>query len=277
MNNNLKAYHLILKNHTGGGFFSVFNKIINNLQFYFPIYKITWDVVDERNYYGNGEMFNKIFEVYIDDQYKEYNITDIFCIDYYDDRICGPNANYMYREDMYKYRNIWPNWRELYNKIWSKYIIIKPEILEIFNKFKESMIKIKKKQIITFLVRHPVLNNEQLHKKLPSFQQYDDEINNLTNNDLNNTLLICCTDSEEAYNYFSKTYKNNIIFPPSYRAKNTENEAHRNYHDLDDKLYQAILCTLYLTIGDFFIHPNSNMAIAAMYINPNLKNIFLIG
>jgi len=262
-----KAYHLILKGHSGGGFFSIFNKLINYLQNYSPIYAITYEVYHES--YGEGEIFGKILNEYRDHTYKDYNIENIIIDNYLDNTITGRGA-----KDIYLTNNM--SWRDNIYELFTKYIHINPIIL---NKLEEMKSNIPKDhRIITFLVRHPVLKWEQPNQNMPFFSQYTNAIIESVD-DIQKTTIICMTDHQEAYTYFNEQFQGvNIIFPEVERARSDETEITRTQPIKNiDRAVNALLSVLYLSIGDIFIHPVSNMATAGLFMNPKMKSKFLIG
>jgi len=278
------AYHLIMRYHDAG-LFSIINKLMNYLQTYKPIYKISWEVYsnqdsygESNNYYGEGEILGKLFEPYINTEYKDYNIIDIECYAYVNQNMTGTPGNYIYTNEGCINQNISVDWRYEFNTFWNTYIKIKPDLQIKIDKIKNEIKSKNKSKVITILVRHDYLKREQLYYKLPSYDIYDDTINTITNNDLDDTLLICCTAVKEAYNHFSKKYENNsIIIPECNRTSNSESESHRIPNQTDNDLYEAFLTVIYLSVGDYFIHPNSNMSTAVIFINPKINNIFLVG
>jgi hypothetical protein len=268
------AYNLILQNNCSG-LFSIFNRLIGCFQTYNNIYKITWNV--KNSLYGDEECFSKVFHTYINNEYKDYIIKDIIC-EYegskYLFRYTGVDAHKLYTNELCIQNNIPVNWRLDINNYWNKYIKIKPEILEIYENYKLYIESFNKKKIITFSIRHPTHGIEQINGKQPSFEQYNNAIDNLYDD---NTLLICSTDSTEAFEYYSSRY-NSIIFPHADRSRANECQMHGTTDKNNiNKLYSVILSVLYLSLGNYYIHSVSNMATAVLYINPNISNIYLIG
>jgi hypothetical protein len=266
------AYNLILQDH-GSGFFSLFNRLIGWFETCNNIYKITWDV--RNSVYGEEECFSKVFDTYINNEYKDYIIKNIIC-DYdgykYVCRYTGVDAHKLYTNELCIQHNIPVNWRFEVNNYWNKYIKIKPEIVEIYENYKTYIQSFNKKKIVTFLIRHPNLSREQINGRMPTFEQYNNAIDNLNDED---TLLICLTDSTEAFEYYSLRYKN-IIFPDVERSCIYDTESHMRYNNKYN-IYTPILSVLYLALGNYFIHPISNMCQAVLFINPSINNIYLIG
>jgi hypothetical protein len=271
----MKAYVLVLKYH-GAGFYSIFNKLMNYLQFYTPIYKIVWEVECPHCHYGRGEIMSKVFESYIDETYKIYEIETIICNEYLDNTLTGQQALQLYTQDGCKAGNIPLTWRSNLNEMYKKYIHLKPHVQQNIHEAKELISQYNKKKIITMLIRHPALAREQPNEKMPEFSQYEDEIRKISPN-LEDTLIVCLTDHMEAYEYFQSRYSGIMIFPSVDRASTNREEAHCSRERNDDAVVEAVLSIYYLTMGDDFIHHTSNMSTAVLYINPLIKNHFVVG
>lgn len=264
----MKAYHLLLK-YNGAGFWSIFNKLMNYLQNYEPIYKITWDVYSPWNIYGQGEIMGKVFQPYENPSYASYEIEEVICDEYINQRLTGKEAQHLYTEDDYI-------WRQDLNEFWTTYIHLHEHVTEKFNHFKEYIKGMEKKTIITMLVRHPTLGYEQPNGRMPSFEQYDEVISKLAPK-LDDVLLVCMTDLQEAYDYFSEKYGDAIVFPPTARSSKKQGEAFTSQEGDESSAMNALLIAMYLSIGDHFIHHTSNIATAALYMNTTMKSHFLIG
>lgn len=280
MESSKKAYHLILTYSYGAGFFSVFNKLFGYLQRFQPVYAVSWYVMNPSNAYGEGEIFSKVFTPYVNLEYKDYEIQPVVCTKYIDGTLTGREACRLYtREGCEKY-NIPLDWRKQMNNLFLKYYLIHNQsILTKYQEFLQRiyMYKQEQKKIITFLLRHPALNVEQENNVLPSYEMYDHEILKVSGGDLSKSVLVCLTDSQEAFEYFTEKYKNyTILFPDVERVR--ANEIDSTYRPGgDEKIEIAMLSVLYLTAGDHFIHPVSNMATAVLIINPNIEHSYLVG
>lgn len=277
-----KAYHLVLTYHEGAAFFSILNKLMNHIQKYKPVAAISWNVQFPFNIYGEGETFSQVFEPYIDETYEGYEIETILCKCFTNQSLTGHTARYLYNEEDCKRDECIQSmdWRNELNSYWKKYCkIIHPSVLDLFPEFQKVIDEERTngKTIITFLARHLDHGREQMNKVMPSFSLYDEKIKEIAGNDLSKVVLICMTDSMEAYNYFSEKYKDhNILFPPTERQWAHEPQTAFS-EGTNARIPMAMLSVLYLTTGDHFIHPISNMSTAVMYINPKIKNHYLVG
>ncbi len=271
----MKAYHLILRYH-GAGFWSIFNKLMNYLQHYDPIYKITWDVVYPFDCYGVGEVMGRIFEPYEDPAYASYEIEEVICDSYMNEILTGKQAANLYTEQSREENNIPETWRNDLNALWTQHIRIKGPVLERFTQFKEFVESMEKQTIICMLIRHPALSYEQPNGKMPDFEQYDEVISKISPS-LDNTLIICMTDLQEAYDYFSEKYGDTILFPPTDRSSKKSDEAHFIKNGDESSAMNALFVALNLSIGQHFIHHTSNISTAVLYINPTIQSHFVVG
>lgn len=263
----MKAFHLVLKYH-GAGFWSIFNKLMNHIHAYQPIYKITWDVYSPWNTYGQGEMMSKVFEPYEDSDYADYDIQEIICDGYITEELTGKEAANLYVPPYF--------WRREYNDYWMKYIKLRPEVLAKCMQFKLILDSMEKRRVISLLVRHPALSFEQPNGRMPTFAQYDEVIEQLKFHP-DEDILLCMTDLQEAFDYFSEKYGDAIVFPPTDRSSQTQGEAFTRKQGDESSTMNALCIALNLSFGHHLIHHTSNIATAALYINPEIQSHFLIG
>jgi hypothetical protein len=275
-----KAYHLVLVYSYGAGFFSLFNKLFGYLQKYKPIVAVTFQVYNPFNAYGEGEIFGKVFVPYINKEYLQNTIEVIECFNYCDETLTGKQASKLYTEKSCLENNISLHWRQEMNILWKTYYQVhNASILQKFQEFVERMnsYRLQGKRIVTFLLRHPALHVEQENNILPAYEMYDAAIQEQAKGNLNSVVLVCLTDSQEAYRYFLEKYKNDtILFPEVERRWADESDSTYNKGG-HEKIEMAMLSVLYLAVGDHFIHPVSNMATAALIINPAITNTYLVG
>jgi hypothetical protein len=280
MESSKKAYHLVLVYSYGAGFFSLFNKLFGYLEKYQPIYAISWQVYNPFNAYGEGEIFGKVFAPYVNVDYKDYEIETIECMRYCDGKLTGREACRLYRAETCIENGISLNWRNEMNSLFHTYYKLANQ--KIYTQYIEFAQKIQGyrnqgKKVITFLLRHPALNVEQENNILPTYEMYDDEILRVSGGDASQCVLVCLTDSQEAYEYFMEKYKHStILFPDVQRRRANETDSTYNPGG-DEKIEMAMLSVLYLATGDHFIHPVSNMATSVLIINPNISHSYLIG
>lgn len=249
---------------------------MNYLQHYEPVYKITWDVVSPFHTYGFGEVMGRVFEPYENPEYASCEIQDVICDGYIDETLTGKQAANLYTEAARNEHCISHHWREELNCFWTQYIQIQRPILERFHQFTEFVESMEKQTIICLLVRHPALGYEQPNGKMPDFEQYDEVISKISPN-LDNTLIICMTDLQEAYDYLSEKYGDIIFFPRTARSSWKSGEAFTSIQGDDSSAMNALFVAMNLSIGTHLIHHTSNIATAALYMNPQMKSHFVVG
>lgn len=263
-----KPVHIILE-YSNAGFWSIFNKLMNYLIYYKDIRKIDFNVVYPPNtrytFYGNDNYFSKIFEPYNIETSDE--LLKINAKNYITYEATGCYANWIHVSDN--------SWRKQYHNIFNKYIKIRPEILSELSTYDIPATRKK----ISLLIRHPALSHEQINSRMPTFNQYDSIIETLLQKYNNDCIFILATDLLEAEQHFKSKYSNyTIIHPFSVKTSTKSSEAqHTLYTGSTDLAKIAVQTVLLLAMGDDFIFPNSNMATAALYINPNMTAHYLIG
>lgn len=180
--------------------------------------------------------------------------------------------------------------RNHFKKIINKYIKIKPYILECQNNFYNDHMKDKK--IIGIFARgtnkfHPTAGGLTFrkHKKITT----EDYINTCKKyiNILGIDYVYLASDSHESVNMFKKEFGNKLIYQKNHmRYKSHYSNSKDPFDDPDfgpiegktkgDLGKENIIDTLCLSQCDFLIHTETNIAIAAMLYNPNLKNKFIL-
>jgi len=263
LENSEKPVHLILKYHHAG-FWSIFNKVMNYLLYYKNIHKISYDVFSNvSQFYGLDEIFGYIFDEYNNTISEE--LININMKNYITYEATGCFANFLHEDN---------SWRKKYHDLWNKYIKIKSEVLDKVPEIKTD------KKIISILFRHHALAHEQPNKCMPTYQQYENVINGLLELYNNQCIIILATDIYEAEHHFKSKYSHiEIVHPFSVKTSNNDFEAQQvsTYNGNKENSVIATTTILLLAKGDHFIFPNSNMATAALYINPNMQSHFLIG
>jgi len=267
MLNKDKPVKIILK-YSNAGFWSIFNKLMNYLIYYNNVQLVEFDVSypsDTRVlFYGKDNFFERLFEAY--DNKSSCELITVIANNYLTYEATGCYANWLHVSEEL--------WREKYNAVFKKYINIRPEIsnLDYYN-----LPKNKKK--ISLLIRHPALSHEQINNRMPTFSQYDLIIESLLSKYNNECIFILATDLIEAREYFEKKYSEySIIHPFSVKTSKNVNEARDIiYNGNEDLAKISVQTVLLLATGDHFIFPNSNMATAALYINPSMIAHYLIG
>lgn len=254
---------LVKVSHHEGGFFSNFNKVTTYLKNK-NIAGIRWNLQGQPYgafAYNFGEVFGKLFQEYTNGN----NIDDVFelkeydCLDY-----TGKNVHNQYISNDQK-------WRSDLNAT-LRYIIPTPTLQKYINEIDITFKNLKDKQVIGVLKRNELLKCEQVGGKLPSIEKYFTEIDKLFNE---NIYLSLSVDNTTDINQFINKYSRCIYNPNIRRTRvNTDTEPHFLPGTVHDAIY-TYLEVYMLSKCNYFIHPISNMATAALYFNPELKSIYI--
>jgi hypothetical protein len=247
-----------------GGFFSNFNKVttfIKNTQH--NIVKINWNLQGQKYgafAYNCGEVFGKLFQ--------PFNTNDP--IDIYYNLETYSDMSYTGKNVHDKYYTT--EWRYTFNDT-LKYFIATEYLqthLNIVNSNWHD--KLQNKQVIGVLKRNELLKSEQKNNSLPTLDKYFEEIDKILTDD---TYIYLAVDNVHDLNAFIYRYKNCIFNPHSRRTQyNTDCEPHFTPGTENDAL-NTYLEVYLLSKCNYFIHPLSNMATAALYFNYNLKSIYI--
>ena len=254
--------HLIVKQHEGG-FFSNFNKIITFLNDCTDrVVKITWQLKGQTYgafAYNCDEVYGNLF--------KEYNtgerIDKIVNLEKYThEKYTGRNVHTQYTSPDLTWR------QRLYSIL--NYIQPTPTLTEAIAKIDNN--PLFKSKVIGILKRNELLKCEQVNNKMPTIQDYYNEIDKIIDD---NTHLFLSVDNISDLNAFITRYKKCIYNTKMRRTiYNTDTEPHFQPGSIDDALHTYI--DVYtLSKCSHFIHPLSNMSTAALYFNPNLISIYI--
>lgn len=256
-----------------GGFFSNFNKVITFLYEYEKdknnnsISQILWDLKGQPYgafAYNIDNVFGSVFKEYGCDKniFKENIIVTDYTMSALK-KYTGKNAHNLYT-------NANQTWRQkLYNSF-KKFIIpekITQSYIDIIDNKKEFNGK-----LISVLKRNQLLKCEQKNNSMPKIEKYFEEIDKIFDK---NTYLYLCVDNIEDLNAFIQRYKRCIYHPNVRRTgRDTDQEPHFIPHSEKDAINTFI--DLYgASKAQHFIHPVSNMATAALFLNPKMESIYI--
>ena len=256
------SIHITFNQHEGG-FFSNFNKVITHLAHSEEVTKITWNLRGQpfgAFAYNCSEVFSMLFEVY--DENKPItsiaNIEEFKYLEY-----TGKNAHNLYLGDK--------TWRTNLFDVYKKYI--KPTKLlqysiDIVDKSFARNNNIK----VGILKRNQLLKCEQANNAMPDIERY---INNISQIDGDKTCVLSVDNITDLTQFRTKE-KLKFIYSTDIKRtnKDTDMEPHFTPGTIQDALYYFIDVYM-LSKCDYLIHPVSNMATAALYLNPELKSIYL--
>ena len=255
--------HIIVKQHEGG-FFSNFNKVVSFLEKNSNTEKITWDLRGQpfgAFAFNCGEVFSYLF--------SPYN-TNISCDqeeilkEYIDQRHTGRNVHSCYTGSQ--------DWRYSLNRVYKKYITPTEFLRNKIKQVDELFEQIQGKQKIGILKRNDLLKCEQHQNKMPELSLYENEINKIYTK---NSALILSVDNTSDLNFFKNKYKP-TIFSPIIRRTNVATDMEPHFTPGTHIDAATIFLDVYmLSKCNYFIHPVSNMATAALYFNPELKSKYI--
>ena len=255
--------HIIVKQHEGG-FFSNFNKVISFLEKNSNTEKITWDLKGQpfgAFAFSCGEVFSHLFLPY--NTNKAYDQEEILR-EYIDQRHTGKNAHDCYTGNQ--------DWRLSLNQTYRKYITPTEFLHNKIKQVDELFVQISNKQKIGILKRNDLLKCEQQQNKMPDLLSYSNEIKKIYTKD---SVLVLSVDNTTDLNFFKNKYKP-TIFSPIIRRTNVTTDVEPHFTPGTHIDAATIFLDVYmLSKCDYFIHPVSNMATAALYLNPKLVSRYL--
>lgn len=251
------SVHYIFEHHEGG-LFSNINKIVTFLAYNKPG-KITWNCNGQpfgAFAYNFGEVLGQLFKnVIITNSISSVQIIKEFEFLQY----TGKNADILYTQ-----RD--QSWRELLNKSYTKYIhpteALKNKMKSVDKKFAEI-----KQQKIGILKRNQLLKCEQVTNMMPDISSYKKNIPE-------NSTLYLSVDNYRDLKYFCSEFDCHYNSDMKRTETDTDMEPHFTPGNVDD-LHNNFLDVYALSKCDYLIHPVSNMSTAALYMNTNLKSIYL--
>lgn len=260
---------IIFNSHKcGGGFFSQFNLVVQGLvQHDGNIDCVEWDMQDAGAFqYNSGEIYKPLFEEYTNN--KEYTET-ITVNNFYDQNYTAHLAASKYTSSDQK------QWRNTYHSIYTKYIKHTDYLNDIFNNvYSEQFARYNDTPKVGILIRNNNLAAEQPRQAVPTNELYIRAISELN---LKDFTLICAIDNRQDLEFYKRNY-NTICNENTSRSETRyHGEAHcvSNLTKIDAAYHY--LEGFALSKCDYLIHPVSNVATAALYMNPKLKNMFVIG
>lgn len=213
-------------------------------------------------YIAEGEeLFTKLFDKYDENKQIDKTITNER---YENQKITSVNALNYYNENRSKLQP--------FHDAYIKYVKINSDLQEkIDSKLKE--LKDNSEQTIAIFIRSNALAGEQPNGRMPTREEYDTSINNIDKS--KKTKYFFCIDNEDDLEYFKNKYTPNYYTSIRRITNKSNGEPHTNtmgtLEDLQDSFIELVL----LSSCDIMIHCVSNMATAALYMNMNLKSVFI--
>lgn len=244
----------VVKAH-GAGLFSNINKVLSCMSIYDHVH-VDWAVCgpnDPGYKYGQsfyGDCWDTLFEPTTP---PEPPFDTIYEYPFYD--ITGACAGVMYQNPQW-------GWRSVYHKLW-KELGCKIRPLEWNN-------------TVGILVRSEVHGGEQLSGRSQSLEEYAAAIEQITDRPTN--LMVVSSDMESIHWMEGRFPNHDVFFTKGVKRnpqRSTNPEQHLVVPQTKDDAVQVVQEVLGLAACRALIHPASNMATAALYINPELQSIYL--
>jgi len=257
---------IIFESHPAG-FFSNFNKIITTLLLNEDnVQEIIWQMSGPgMQQYRCGEVFSKLFLPFNN---KETVATETLHIQLY------PDTTYTAHHVIDVYKNPCQEWRKKLNRIYTKYIKFTNFLDNAWqNVFAHQFDIYNSVPKVGILISNKALEAQQPKKIMPDRTAYIGCINALN---LKNYAVVCAIDNRQDLNFFNSNYK--CVYNEHISRTNTVDEPESHLHNSQLTCIDAafhFLEAFALSKCDYIIHPVSNIATAAMYMNPTAKNIFI--
>jgi hypothetical protein len=239
------------------GVFSLINKVVTCLGMYERVH-VDFSRGSPCLYStpGNANLWNYLFKATqpIDGASDEV-------IEYPDSSITYKNVATLYTAE--------DEWRQKYNLLW-KLICPLESISLAASEFIERAFG--DRPFVCAQVRANSHRGEQVSDKSQSLEDYAQAIRSVLGNE--EPVYIAC-DIDETLEWFTQQFNPVAWFPATRRAKTRDED----YHLIEKQTFQdAINCLVEVIImsrARVLIHPISNMATGALYINPTMKHIYL--
>lgn len=245
----------ILKPNPGSGLLSLFNNVVCYLEQYHEI-EVQWDTQSTLYYNANiANLWNAIaYPLHI---CKNAKI------------MCTPIMTYTWKHVAYFYLRD-DGWRERLNYHYNK-ITLLPEIYQLIDK--EIKTDILKESIAIHYRSSTSIATEQLTDKIPTIENIVRVVNRISRS---LPIFIAC-DSNVSLAQFKEQLGNRVHYFNNLDRVDNDNEYH--FHNAPDINHVQLMMaqTIALSRCKHLVHGVSNIATAALYINPQMTNTFIQG
>lgn len=258
------------------GFFSNFNKIITHIW----IFKIRNLIDDNTNFYvkwfdyidfkyGGDNLWSTLFTSLIPAENSEKTEYDTIIKEYYHQEeekfISTHTHNILNKDDK--------RWRYELNQIYNKYIQLNPIFKEEVNSFYKK--HFEGYYVICVHIRSSFHKNEQYNRDMISVH---DRINII--NDHIKTLKVqykiyLATDIIDAIDIFKNIYNDKLVYLDTNKEYYRDNQDHSVLNSSINKGKAIMKDALLLSMGNILFHSISNVTFAALFINPDIPNVYI--
>lgn len=242
----------IIKAHQAG-LFSLINNVITCAEIY-EDFHVDWS--DSLYSENGGNLWNYLFEP------KAITDSDFDLIEGYEDQwLTYKNAGLLYKTSGI--------WRLRCNALWKKLTVI-PSIIEGVEKFIGRHLS---EPYISALVRSHGHAGEQLTDRSQSLEEYAGAIGLEMMRTGATQLYLACGD-HETLDFMKRRFRV-VSHPFAGRSATRDIDRHLAVPQTPQDAITCLQEVLIMSRAVSFIHPVSNMATAALYINPELRSVFL--
>ena len=253
--------HCIIKPHNAG-LFSLINNVITCMELFDSV-AVDWH--DVPNYAYDGNLWDALFAPLPTPPLDEAGEV-VIVKDYPDFKYTGGAAAALYESG--------DEWRYRLYALWLK-LMPSSEVRLQLRRFRLNYVALDvAPHLVTVLVSSDYHAAEQAGGKSQSLEDYDAAIR--ANLRPDSALFIACGAKDTEY-WFRARFPQ-AIFTDARRTETraTDSIIHLNGEKLTVRDAQdCLIDVLLLAMGNVFIHPVSNMATAALYMNPSMKSVYL--
>lgn len=250
----------IIRPHKAG-LFSLINNVITCAHHYEYVY-VDWSGENCR-YRSNRNVWDALFEPNV----HPSEVADIESIDvineFHEDR------SFTYKHAANLYGRDW--WRGHCHLLWRNKLRPQQRFLDQAARFIANL-NPRNRRMVSLIIRSHPHAGEQITNRSQTFAQYDAEIAKHREEDPE-AIIFMVPGSYEAANYFVDKW-DAWHHPDSVLtvARETDSLSHEQTEDSAKQIFTEILIA---AAADYLVHPVSNMATAALYINPLLRSVFI--
>lgn len=180
--------------------------------------------------------------------------------------ITGREAGNLYGFAGPFWKELGPTWREMFHDVWLK-MHVSPKIVQSALDF---MAQMQWMDVVSCLIRANCHRGEQLSDRNQTLEEYAAAYRTIQKP---NSILHVMAGDQETIQWFLDRF--DISYVPTTKRTATRDTDHIAMPQTVEDAKQALLEVLILSMSRALIHPTSNMATAALYINPGLENVYL--
>jgi hypothetical protein len=240
MNCVVRAHH--------AGLFSNLNKVVTCMRMY------DWVAVDWSTGSLYGDCWNELFEprpvsdspCVVVDEYPFYDLT----------AACAGVL----------YQNIGWGWRDRFHACWSR-LALKPEAPA-----RAALLRGEHPDVVAVMIRSNAIQGEQLFDRMQTLDEYAAALDRLLRP--GSKVLVMSSD-DESLRWMCSRF--DCLFDPSVHRghRRDQPEPHLEFAQNADDAKRCLAEVLAVSQCRALVHPVSNMATAALYINPELQSVYL--